>query len=96
MKDALDALNLDALTGEDGPGFSEQELAENGKEILWLADEMPPPENIAYTLRRMDAGLSELLETQAATVEVLREISGHLATLAGAAKSAAAALAPEA
>lgn len=96
MKDELDALNLSALTSDDGPGFTEQELSDNGKEILWLADEMPPPENISYTLRRMDAGLSELLEIQTATVETLREIAGHLATLAGAAKSAAAALAPEA
>lgn len=70
MKDELDALNLSALEGVDLAGeMTEQELEDNGKEILWLSDEMPPPENIAYSLRRLDAGLSELLEMQARLAE---------------------------
>lgn len=70
MKDELDALNLSALEGVDLAGeMTEQELEDNGKEILWLSDEMPPPENIAYSLRRLDAGLSELLEMQARLTE---------------------------
>ena len=71
-----DDLNLDALANDDGPGMTEQELNDNGKEILWLTDEMAPPENIAYSLRRIDSGLSELLETQeriAASLEVLAQ-----------------------
>lgn len=77
-----DDLNLDALANDDGPGMTEQEISDNGKEILWLTDEMAPPENIAYSLRRIDSGLSELLETQ-------ERIASALETLAQAAKDAA-------
>ena len=86
MKDDLSALNLSALEGVDLAGeMTEQELEDNGKEILWLSDEMPPPENIAYSLRRLDAGLFELLELQtrqtAATERGAKALE-HIAALA--------------
>ena len=91
MKDTPDALNLSALEGVDLEGelMTETELEENGKELLWLSDEMPPPENVAYSLRRLDAGLSELLEITSAQGTALERIAAALEKIAGRAEKIA-------
>lgn len=82
MKD--DEMNLSALDGVDLEGelMTEAELAENGKELLWLSDEMPPPENVAYSLRRLDAGLYDLIEIQAGQGTALERIATALERIA--------------
>ena len=91
MTDTPDALNLSALEGVDLDGelMTETELEENGKELLWLSDEMPPPENVAYSLRRLDAGLSELLEITSAQGTALERIAAALEKIAGRAEKIA-------
>ena len=91
MKDKIEELNLDGLTeigksefpGGDGDGLTEKELQEHGREILWENDELPggDAQNVAYSLRRMDAGLSELLEIserQAIAAERIADALGEL------------------
>lgn len=56
---SLDKLNLDGLEKEDL-----ENIEANALDILWQSDELPggPAQNVAYSLRRLDAGLGELLE----------------------------------
>ena len=86
----LDSLNLDALEGDDG--MTLEEIEASAKDLLWASDEMPPPENIAYSMRRIDSGLSELLEFSARTSEATERIANSLERIATAAEGAAKAL----
>lgn len=72
----LSALSGDGFPGDDLP--TEDELAEHGKEALWLSDEMPPPENVAYSLRRIDAALGEILEISERSVSAQERIAAAL------------------
>jgi len=64
----LSALQDDPLPVDPGPlpvdpdAMTEDELQERGKEALWLSDEMEPPQNVAYSLRRIDGALGEIME----------------------------------
>lgn len=90
-KPAADDLDLSALEGDnlDAGNMTEAELAESGKEILWLTDEMAPPENIAYSLRRMDAGISELLGVAEQEATALERIATALEKIAARAEKIA-------
>ena len=55
----LSALSGDGFPGDDLP--TEDELAEHGKEALWLSDEAAPGK-CRVLLRRIDAALGEILE----------------------------------
>ena len=91
MTDTPDALNLSALEGVDLDGelMTEAELEANGDELLWLSGEMKAPENVAYSLRRMDAGLTELLEITSAQGSALERIAAALEKIAGRAEKIA-------
>lgn len=59
----LSGLAEGPIPGDGGKNeMTVEELQEHGKEILWASDEMPPPENVAYSLRRIDGALGEIIE----------------------------------
>ena len=80
---SLEELNLSKLTEID----ELQQIESEAKDLLWANDELPggAPENVAYSLRRLDAGLGELLELSergTATGDRLADCAERIATAA--------------
>lgn len=61
--EALEGLDLDGETmTPEQEAAALAELQETARERVWLAGELPPAEDVAYTLKRMDAAAGEGLE----------------------------------
>lgn len=88
-RDPLEGMNLsglDNLGEDDARDLEADELAKieaDGKFLLWEADELPPPENVAFSLRLIANDLSaglEAVEKCATASERIADAAERLAT----------------
>jgi hypothetical protein len=93
----MEALNLDGLDGltlSDNPGSDPENLLGevDPKALLWESGELPPPEDVAYSLQQLCAAAGENMETASRVASALERIASALEGLNKHAATAAAAL----